>query len=76
MLSADPVVGLLDAFGPDELEQNDAALENPPLEVDLLQEDAVASDSTYQENLQYDPADNLDDLFTGLSESDNTAAQI
>ncbi|MFC1891596.1 LEPR-XLL domain-containing protein, partial [Thermodesulfobacteriota bacterium] len=70
LLSGDPLVGMVDAIAPDEPDSLDLGLEIPPLEEYLNSGDDKLQDPAYQQSLQYDPSQNLTDIFSGLDDED------
>ncbi|MBW1860844.1 MAG: LEPR-XLL domain-containing protein, partial [Deltaproteobacteria bacterium] len=70
LLSGDPLVGIVDSIAPDELDSPDTGLEIPPLEEKLNSGEDDSQNPTYQQSLQYDPSQNLTDIFSGLDEED------
>ena len=70
LLSSDAAAGAVQAIAPDEVDLFDTGLETPPLEETWIPSDGASQNASYDNSLQYDPSQNLDDLFAGMGEED------
>ncbi|MFC1829891.1 LEPR-XLL domain-containing protein, partial [Thermodesulfobacteriota bacterium] len=75
MLSCDPLFAVADSIAPDNANLPDTGLEKPPLEETFSPGDDDPQHAAYQPSLEYDPSQNLTDIFSGLTEEAPLADQ-
>jgi len=73
LLSGDPLVGLANTLAPGEPDLLETGLELPPIEESIPPGAGDSQSSAYQQTLQYDPSQNLTDIFAGLQQEDAAA---
>ncbi|MCD6137516.1 MAG: LEPR-XLL domain-containing protein, partial [Deltaproteobacteria bacterium] len=74
MLSGDPLFGAIHVVAPDQLDRLfDAAPEAPGVEEVLISGEDTSQDQSAHQPSEYDPAKNLDDIFSGLTDEDDSA---
>jgi hypothetical protein len=74
LLSSDSLAGAVHATAPEEFNPLDIGLEIPPIE-EIAHSQETSNQTTYQQPIQYDPSQNVADIFAGLTEIEPVAGQ-